>query len=351
MSGEKVTYITMRIKDNKFPKSLLALQIFLCFITSGVHYGLIVLGDYYDLNVVYRVLIPVIYWILFSVFVTLYIRRLIKITYEIPLKNLSKATSKVARGDFSVVLEPVHSPDKYDYLDALALDFNRMVTELSGIETIKNDFIANVSHEFKTPIAIIQNNAEYLKNTALTDTQKECVDVALKSCHRLSSLVTNILKLSKLENQTIIPIFESYNVCEQLAECALEYENILEDNGVTIEAEMDDTALIYADKNLMAIVWTNILSNAAKFTSQGSIYIKQYSDNGKTYISIKDTGCGMKKDDIDRIFDKFYQIDSSHSTIGNGLGLALVKKILSLHGFNIKVESEINVGSTFTIII
>lgn len=344
-------YLSGGIRNRKLPKGLFGILLGIFLLSSGVNYGFIVLGETYNYHAVVKVLIPLIYWISVSVSMTLFIRRMIRKTYEEPLQNLAAATSKVASGDFSVCVEPMHTPDKYGCLDAVILDFNQMVLELSGIETMKTDFISNVSHEFKTPIAVIQNNAEYLKSTNLTDTQRDCVSAMYLSAKSLSSLVTNVLKLSKLENQQILPTIENYDVCAQIADCATGFEAILEKHGVTLEAEIEDSAHINADPALMELVWNNLLSNAVKFTQSGSVTIKEYSDEANIYVSVTDTGCGMNSETLEKIFDKFFQGDSSHSTVGNGLGLSLVRRVLSLHGFKIEVRSEEGAGSEFTVII
>lgn len=343
-------YLTGNIKNKRLPKSLVGVILFLLLIASGVHSGFITLGEVYHFPVIARILVPIFYWISISVVLTIYIRKRIKKTYEEPLKELAVATHKVATGDFSIRVDTIHSSDKYDYLDSVILDFNKMVEELSGIEVMKSDFISNVSHEFKTPIAVIQNNAEYLISTDLKDNQKECVEAVYTSVKRLTSLVSNILRLSKLENQSLLPSVKKYDVCAQLAQCAVDAEEIIENDYVVLEADMEDRAYIKADPSLMELVWNNLLSNALKFTSVGAVSIKQYSDEENIFISIIDTGCGMDKYTVEHIFDKFYQGDSSHSIAGNGLGLTLVKRVLSLHGFEILVKSTKGNGSEFKVI-
>ena len=158
-------------------------------------------------NDVVAVLIPTVYWALVAVALTLYARWQIKKTYEEPMHRLAKATAKVAQGDFSVYVPPLHTADKLDYLDVMILDFNTMVEELGSIETLKTDFFSNVSHEMKTPLAVIQNYAQLLQKENLTEEERrEYADSILQSTRKLSSLITNILKLNKLEKQTIRPV-------------------------------------------------------------------------------------------------------------------------------------------------
>ncbi len=225
-----------------------------------------------------------------------------------------------------------------------------MVDELGSIETLKTSFFSNVSHEIKTPLSIIQNNAELLQLEPLTEKQHEHVDSIYRSSKRLSNLISNILKLNKLENQTITPTKISYDLCGQITECAINFDEAMEQKNIDLEVEMEDRVEIEADADLMELVWNNLISNAVKFTDPGGkITICENSDERFVYVSIKDTGCGMSDDTMKHIFDKFYQGDSSHSMAGNGLGLALVKQISQINDFDIDVESSPGCGSTFKI--
>ncbi|MGN1187099.1 MAG: sensor histidine kinase, partial [Lachnospiraceae bacterium] len=230
-------------------------------------------------------------------------------------------------------------------------DFNKMVEELGSIETLKTDFFSNVSHEIKTPLAVIQNNAELLRLEGLTEEERlEYTETILHATKRLSNLITNMLKLNKLEKQAITPAPQQYDLCAQLCECALQFEDAWERKNVEFEADIEERAMIEADEGLLALVWTNLLSNAVKFTPEGgTIRLAQISDEEKITVSVADTGCGMDEKTMSRIFDKFYQGDTSHSTEGNGLGLALVKRILQLSDGDISVNSEVGRGTVFTV--
>ena len=264
---------------------------------------------------------------------------------------MAEATSRVAGGDFSVYVPTVHTQDRWDYLDVMIVDFNKMVEELGSIETLKTDFVSNVSHEMKTPIAIIKNYAELLRLESLTEEQKEeyarnIEDAAV----RLSTLISNILKLNKLENQRITPEVEAYDVCRQVCGCILQFENAWEEKEIELETDMEDSAFVEEDESLLELVWNNLISNAVKFTSPGgTITVKQFSRQDTVTVSVSDTGCGMDAESMKHIFDKFYQADTSHSQEGNGLGLALVKRVLELLDGGIRVESEPGKGSTFSV--
>lgn len=226
-----------------------------------------------------------------------------------------------------------------------------MVEELGSMETLKTDFFSNVSHEFKTPLAVIYNNAQLLDRDNLSDEKRrEYARNILKASKRLNNLITNMLKLNKLEKQAIQPVPERYDLCRQLCECALQFENIWEIKELEFEANVEDRVMIEADAGLLELVWTNLLSNAVKFTpSGGTVTLSQHSDSESVTVSVADTGCGMDESTIKHIFDKFYQGDTSHSTEGNGLGLALVKRILQLSDGAISVESTVGEGTVVSV--
>ena len=339
------------VRQSHFPGILCVVYFVSLLLMSGVHMGLVTLINTKGWNDIVAVLIPTVYWALVAVALTLYARWQIKKTYEEPMHRLAKATAQVAQGDFSVYVPPLHTADKLDYLDVMILDFNTMVEELGSIETLKTDFFSNVSHEMKTPLAVIQNYAQLLQKENLTEEERlEYAESILQSTRKLSSLITNILKLNKLEKQTIRPVPEQYDLCQQLCDCALQFEDAWEKKDIEFIAELEDRAIIEADPGLLELVWTNLLSNAVKFTPPGgTVTLTQTSDEKEITVSVSDTGCGMDEKTLRHIYDKFYQGDSSHSTEGNGLGLALVQRILQLSEGTITVKSRVGQGSTFTV--
>lgn len=306
--------------------------------------------DYKNITRIYFILI-ISFWLLCSVAFTYVTSRQINDWYDKPMQNFAKATNQVANGDFSVYVEPIHSANKMDYMDYMFLDFNKMVEELGSIETLKTDFISNVSHEIKTPIAVIQNYAEYLQKGNISEDQRiEYAKTIEDTSKRLANLITNILKLNKLENQRIKPEVMEYDICGQLSGCAIQFEEVWEKKNIEFEADLEDQAIIYADESLMELVWNNLLSNAIKFTENGGkILLKQTSTEDSIIVSVSDTGCGMGENIIKHMFDKFYQGDASHSKEGNGLGLALTLRVLQLHDGTINVISEPEKGTTVTV--
>lgn len=273
------------------------------------------------------------------------------VTVKKPMKRIRKELDKVVAGDFSVRIDYIKGPDSGNEIDDVIMLLNDVIQELSGVETLRTDFIANVSHELKTPMAAMQNYGTLLQANDLSDeTRIEYGKAITEQTRRLSALVTNILKLNKLENQQIYPNTEVYDVGEQLCECMLEHEAVWEEKGIEIETDIQEDLFVEADKELLSLVWNNLFSNALKFTENGGmVSLRSYGDEDYVYIEVKDTGCGMSPETGANIFKKFYQGDTSHSTKGNGLGLALVKRVIDICKGEISVVSQLGKGSTFTV--
>ncbi len=339
------------IRNSLFPLSLFGIFLGVLFLMSGLHVGLVVLMNKLGWNELIQTIVPMIYWGCVAVGLTLFTRMKIKSTYAEPLHKLAEATEQVANGDFSVYVPTTHTSDRLDYLDVMILDFNKMVEELGSVETLKTDFVSNVSHEMKTPIAIIKNYAELLQTGKGTEEERmEYARSIEEAASRLSGLITDILRLNKLEHQRIDPEIETYDLCAQLEECILNYEDMWDKKDLQLEVDMEEKTVLDADKSLMELVWNNLLSNAAKFTEPGGrVTVRQTSSGGYAVVEVTDTGCGMSGESIRHIFDKFYQGDTSHSKEGNGLGLALVRRILMLMDGDISVVSEEGRGSIFTV--
>lgn len=341
-----------RIYESRFPSSIFFVYLGVLLVMSGVHTGLLVGANMLGLGKVEQVIIPLLYWAVVAVGLTLFTRRQISRVYEEPMQKLAEATKKISEGDFSIYIAPLHTSEKLDYLDKMLIDFNKMVEELGSIETLKTDFFSNVSHEIKTPLAIIQNNAELLCKEDLKEQQRKYADTIFHTSRRLADLIGNILKLNKLEKQTITPVNETYNLCEQLVECAIGYEPAWEEKNLEFDADLEEHAEIMADPDLMELVWNNLLSNAVKFTEPGGkITLTEKTVENEIHVCITDTGCGMTEDTKKHIFEKFYQRDTSHTTAGNGLGLALALRVLQLNDYKIEVTSSLGEGSTFTVIL
>ena len=272
-----------------------------------------------------------------------------RLTVERPVKRIIDGAQKVMDGDLSTRIAPLRGVEPG--FNVIIDYFNRMVQELSGMETLRTDFIANVSHELKTPLAVIQNYGTMLQQPNLSDEdRKDYARTVTNASQRLASLITNILKLNKLENQQIYPKKEHFDLGEQLCECLLGFENAWEAKNLEIETDMEDGVNVESDPELLSLVWNNLFSNAIKFTEEGgTIGLKLHTENGHAVVEVSDTGCGISPEVGAHIFEKFYQGDTSHATQGNGLGLALVKRVVDIIGGEISVSSELGKGSTFTV--
>jgi len=273
-----------------------------------------------------------------------------QIVWSRPLRIFSEATKKIALGDFTIRIPPMRKDGKKDFVEVLFDDFNSMVQELASIETMKNDFIANVSHEIKTPLSIIQSYAIALqKDTLEAEERREYVQTIVEASRKLTTLVTNILKMNKLENQGILPEAKPFDLGEHIRRCAVAVEELWEKKNIGFEADLDEISVCY-DESLLEIVWNNLLSNAVKFTNPGGkITVSLKAEDGLAVVSVTDTGIGIDKDIQKHIFDKFFQGDTSRAVEGNGLGLALVKKTIELLDGTITVDSAPGHGSTFTV--
>ncbi len=274
-----------------------------------------------------------------------------KIMVDRPVKRIVEATDRLIAGDFSVRLKPYKGIDPESGLPELIDNFNKMAAELSSVETLRTDFISNVSHELKTPLAVIQNYATILQDETLSNEERrEYVTVIQESSKNLAGLITNILKLNKLEKQQIYPEIKKYNLSEQVCECLIGFESVWEEKEIEIETEIEDDVCVRADAEILSLVWNNLFSNAFKFTEPGGkVKVQVRKNQDDVYVSVTDSGCGMDEETRRHIFDKFYQGDTSHATKGNGLGLALVKRVMDIFGGEILVESEFGKGSTFTV--
>ena len=274
-----------------------------------------------------------------------------KLTTEKITKHIAKAAQKVVQGDFSVRIEPVSILGADEKFNEIINCFNTMTEELGSVEMLRTDFIANVSHEMKTPLSVMQNYGTLLQMPDLTEEKRiEYARGVSQGARRLADMMTNILKLNKLEKQQIYPKTEKYDLGEQLCECLLQFENVWEEKNIEIETEIAEDVKVSTDGELLSLVWNNLFSNAFKFTPEGGkVTLVLEASEHHAVVKVKDTGCGMSQEVGAHIFEKFYQGDTSHATQGNGLGLALVKRVVDILQGEISVESALGKGSTFVV--
>ena len=265
-----------------------------------------------------------------------------------PIKKLRKAMEQVAEGDFSVRLE-----DKSSSREIMEIysGFNLMAKELGATEILQTDFVSNVSHEFKTPINAIEGYTTLLQSDNLDEEQKQYVEKILFNTRRLSSLVGSILLLSKIENQSIQTNRTRYRLDEQIRQSIVALEPAWEKKEIEFDVDMDRVEYV-GDESMMRHVWDNLIGNAIKFDPPcGMVRIRLSQAGEKITFTIEDCGPGLTEEAKKHLFDKFYQADSSHKEEGNGLGLALVKRILAISGGEITAENLDGGGCRFTVIL
>ena len=264
-----------------------------------------------------------------------------------PIKKLRRAIDQVAEGDFSVRLEDQSSSKE---IMEIYTGFNLMAHELSSTEILQTDFVSNVSHEFKTPISAIEGYSTLLQGSENLDhIQREYVDKILLNTRRLSSLVGSILLLSKLENQQIPTNQSSYRLDEQIRQSLVAQEIAWIQKDIELDVELERLSYL-GNEPMMRHVWDNLISNAVKFSPQGgTIKLRLTRKPEKLVFTIEDQGSGLSEETQKHIFDKFYQGDSSHKQEGNGLGLALVKRILTIEKGQITAENIPEGGCRFTV--
>lgn len=266
-----------------------------------------------------------------------------------PIAGLGKAMDRVAAGDFSVRVE---TKSGFRQIREIYANFNLMARELEATEILQTDFVSNVSHEFKTPINAIEGYATLLQGAGQTEAEREeYTGRILLSTRRLSELVGNILLLSRLDNRAIQSRRTSFSLDEQIRQVIILLEPKWSRKDIDFDVDMEEIAW-QGDESLLMQVWSNLIDNAVKFDPEGGLVrIRLFRREGQAVFTIDDSGPGIEPEQQKHIFDKFYQADSSHKEEGNGLGLALVERILGLCGGSITVENLPGGGCRFTVLL
>lgn len=263
-----------------------------------------------------------------------------------PIEQINEVTKKVALGEYDIELES----KREDEIGELTNNFNKMTRGLKSTENLQKEFINNVSHEIKTPVSSIEGFAKFLKDKNLTDEEREeYTNIIIEEAKRLENLTGKILKLSKLNNQEIITNKQEIDIAEQIRKAISLLEPKWSKKDIKINVSLDEKVFL-GDEGLIYQVWVNIIDNAIKFSNEsGSIDIKVYEKDKNIIVEIKDHGIGMKEEELEKVYDRFYQIDKSHSKEGSGLGLAIVKRIVELSEGKIEIKSKENKGTTVTV--
>lgn len=262
-----------------------------------------------------------------------------------PLRELINATKRVAMGDFTVQLEH----NRKDELGELIESFNKMTKDLSSIEILRNDFVSDISHEFKTPITSIEGYTRLLTDCS-DDKRAEYIDIILQETKRLTTMATNILTINRLDYEDINSQ-EQFRLDEQIRKSILLLENKWSSKDLELLVALDEVAFM-GNKGLINQIWINLIENAIKFSPNGGhIYIQLNNHDDNCEFIIRDEGPGINEEDQKRVFDKFYKGDKSRNSEGTGLGLSIVKRIIELHKGSIHISSKIYEGTKISIIL
>ncbi|MBQ7295322.1 MAG: HAMP domain-containing histidine kinase [Clostridia bacterium] len=263
-----------------------------------------------------------------------------------PLYATYDVLDRIAKGDYSARVKP----EGIRSIRTVGKRINLMAEELGSIEIMRNDFVNNFSHEFKTPIISIEGFAKILKDKNLSEAEREeYLNIIISESHRLAELSTNILTLNKLENQSMLTEQKDFNVTEQIRQCVVLLESKWEKKGISFEFEGDDYT-VFANENLLQQLWINILDNAIKYSFDGGEIKVNVIKKGKQLIfTFTDHGKGMTENELRHAFDRFYQSDLNHKTDGNGIGLPVAKKICELHEGDITLKATDGGGTTVEI--
>ncbi len=268
------------------------------------------------------------------------------------ISKISEGMREISRGNFKTRVDELDKSKSLTEFGELERSFNQMASELDGIEIFRNDFINNFSHEFKTPIVSIRGFARQLQSDRLDEEQRrEYLGIIISESERLSTMSENVLLLSKLENQQIVSEKTEFYLDEQIRNCILLLEKAWGDKNIELDLELDEIKYHF-NEEMLSHVWINLFSNAVKFTGEGGrISCRLWRDGSRILFSVTDSGIGMSEETMSRIFEKFYQGDESHASIGNGIGLNIVHRVVTLAGGDVTVESRVGEGSTFTVVL
>ena len=333
----------------RFLYNLISYIVFLITVTVVVSIGILIFSKVKDFETSILAIFVLLY-ILFTAlifFIIDYIRR--NIIIQKPLNDILDATNLISKGEFDIKLKPRHNYNNYDELDKIMININKMAIGLRNDEILKTDFISNFSHEIKTPIAIMNGYINLLKRNEMSKEERdEYIDKLYNSSINLSNLISNILKLNKLENSEID--LNDVNLSNVLENVIISYNELINNKKINFDIDMDDRLIKYTNESFIQLIFSNLISNAIKFSKyEGIVEIKLKNKNDYIEFMVKDNGIGMSKDTIIHIFNRFYQGDTSHKTEGNGLGLSMVKKAIDRLGYKISIESEEEKGSTFIV--
>lgn len=328
--------------------TLFSLCVFI-LLTFTIIIGFVVISVLYRLNIINNPSpqIILIWFAVISIIIGFVLSHITDKRVLSSIIELNEAAKKVAKGNFSVSINENFIAEE---IHTMAHNFNIMTRELANTEVFRSDFINNVSHEFKTPLSAIEGYATLLQSQNITEERRQVyISKIIYNTKRLSNLTENILQLSRLESQEIPIAKNNYSLDEQIRETILLFQQDWDNKKIDLDIELE-TVIYNGNPELLGQVWQNLLENAIKFTEpNGIIEVHMYSEKNNITVTVSDNGPGMDEQTKQRVFEKFYQGNTSHSTEGNGLGLTLVKRIVELHNGEITVSSQLGNGTEFTV--
>lgn len=273
------------------------------------------------------------------------------VAFDRPMNKIALTARQIASGNFSARVHPDSGNPAVRQLVDFQDVLNEIACQIQSVEGLQEEFLSNVSHEMKTPLAVIKNYTSLLRQPNVAESDKESYCAVIESqVQNLSSLVTNVLKLNKLENQRVCPEYETFDLGELVCEVMLSFEHLWEEKDIDLQVNIQQELLVRSDRTFLMLVCSNLVSNALKFTPPGGkVWVSCQQNGAIVDLRVQDTGCGMGEETGRHIFEKFYQGDTSHQSLGNGLGLALVKRIIDVLGGEISVSSTLGQGSTFSV--
>ena len=292
-----------------------------------------------------QVFVPLIISIAFaSILVFILSRHIVR-----PIRDISFAAMELSRGNLDWRVKPTTK----DEIGELAVAFNKMAEELKLQDGLRNTFIANVSHELRTPLTSVQGFIQGMLDRAIEEKDRDkYLEIVLSETRRMNTLITDLLNLAKIESGKFPIEYSEFDINELLRRCLLMFEQRIEEKNIDVSVRLSEDKLnVWADEDRISQVITNLVDNAVKFTDTGGeLKVWTHCVDNKVYINISDTGVGIPLEDQPYVFERFFKVDKSHSqnTPGTGIGLSIVKRIISQHGETISIQSTEGKGTTFT---
>lgn len=346
----------IRFNKNVFYKYLLLYLLFFLLVSIIITSTIVIFGVSFEFTLApkdaaYGAILTVLMVVVISLFILIVYILIQHFAVNVPIKRIRDYLQHVSEGNFDTKLEKGIAIFGISQFNSMIEDINTTVDELQNIQTLRTDFINNISHEAKTPISVILNYSKLLEDENISDDLRIKFSKKINSAaDDLDSLVMTALNLNRIEHQKIFPNHECFDLSEHLVQSIFAYETKFEDKNINLETHFDEGIVIDTDKALLQLVWNNLISNAIKFSKEGgTVRIEVHKFDDVATVSVSDNGRGISEEDKPHIFDKYFRSERVSDVRGNGLGLALVKNITDALEMNISFNSELGVGTTFVV--